>query len=410
MAGEYSKRSISKGLAIYRKPDYQFYYVRIWNNKTKKYVVRSTGEKSIIRAEEVAKEFYQTLLETDLQKTDPNRAFKRFAKLLDDDQARRVREGSLAKDTQYNDHLRLFGNNRIVDLIGDVDVADISLVEVRNCVEKITGDAGAISASSRNQYYIAIRKVLKIAVEYRILDALPLLPTLERSLASSKPRPAFRFHPVVSKQRDEYQKVLDTAKSLIGEKIKMLDDHQTRYVTFDEEFYDLIIFLTHSFVRPSNTELFAITHSDVEAKTHPKRLQLRIKGKTGHRYVDTMPAAASVYERIVKRYPDHELGDHIFYPNYKTRDTAQRIAQRAFNYVLQISQLKHDPDTNDPRSLYSLRHTAIQMRLVNSKGRINIYQLAKNCGTSVEMIEKFYARLLPNTDEVVRNLQSFGIE
>ena len=410
MAGEYSKRTIFKGLAIYRKPDYQFYYVRVWNHKTKKYVVRSTGEKSIIRAEEVAKEFYQTLLATDLQKTDPNRAFKRFAKLLDDDQARRVREGSLAKDTQYNDHLRLFGNNAVVDLIGDSDVADISLVDVRNCVEKITGDRGATSASSRNQYYIAIRKVLKIAVEHRIIDALPLLPTLERSLASSKPRPAFRFHPVVSKQRDEYQRVLDTAKSLIGEKVKLLDDHQTRYVTFDEEFYDLIIFLTHSFVRPTNTELFAITHSDVEAKTKPKRLQLRVKGKTGHRYVDTMPAAASVYERIVKRYPNHNLSDHIFYPNHKTRGYAQRNAQRAFNYVLQITQLKHDPDTSDPRSLYSLRHTAIQMRLVNSKGKINIYQLAKNCGTSVEMIEKFYARLLPNTDEVVRNLQSFGIE
>ena len=43
-------------------------------------------------------------------------------------------------------------------------------------------------------------------------------------------------------------------------------------------------------------------------------------------------------------------------------------------------------------SVYCRRHTAICMRIILSQGRVNIFNLAKNAGTSVEQIERFYAR------------------
>ncbi len=43
-----------------------------------------------------------------------------------------------------------------------------------------------------------------------------------------------------------------------------------------------------------------------------------------------------------------------------------------------------------------------------SQGRVNIFTLAKNAGTSVNQIERFYARNLPISKELVINLQSFG--
>jgi hypothetical protein len=46
-----------------------------------------------------------------------------------------------------------------------------------------------------------------------------------------------------------------------------------------------------------------------------------------------------------------------------------------------------------PRTAYSLRHTDICLRLMEGA---DIYQIAKNCRTSVEMIEKFYAAHLKN--------------
>ena len=45
------------------------------------------------------------------------------------------------------------------------------------------------------------------------------------------------------------------------------------------------------------------------------------------------------------------------------------------------------------RTAYSLRHTYICLRLMEGA---DIYQVAKNCRTSVEMIEKFYAAHIKN--------------
>jgi hypothetical protein len=60
--------------------------------------------------------------------------------------------------------------------------------------------------------------------------------------------------------------------------------------------------------------------------------------------------------------------------------------------------------------IYSLRHTAICMRIILSQGKVNIFNLAKNAGTSVEQIERFYARNLPLSPEPAKYLQSFGEE
>ena len=57
-----------------------------------------------------------------------------------------------------------------------------------------------------------------------------------------------------------------------------------------------------------------------------------------------------------------------------------------------------------------LVHTAICMRIILSHGKVNIFNLAKNAGTSVEQIERFYAKHLPLSREMAKNLQSFGGE
>jgi hypothetical protein len=43
-----------------------------------------------------------------------------------------------------------------------------------------------------------------------------------------------------------------------------------------------------------------------------------------------------------------------------------------------------------------------------SHGKVNIFNLAKNAGTSVDQIERFYARNLPLSPELARNLQIMG--
>ena len=52
------------------------------------------------------------------------------------------------------------------------------------------------------------------------------------------------------------------------------------------------------------------------------------------------------------------------------------------------------------RTIYSLRHFYGTQRL---RGNINPYILAKNMGTSVEMIEKFYGHIL--TPDIVSSIK-----
>lgn len=66
------------------------------------------------------------------------------------------------------------------------------------------------------------------------------------------------------------------------------------------------------------------------------------------------------------------------------------------------------PNTAKAHMLYRLRHTAICMRVINRGGKVNIFNLAKNAGFSVDQIDRFYARFLPQSKEMAKSLQSFG--
>jgi len=66
---------------------------------------------------------------------------------------------------------------------------------------------------------------------------------------------------------------------------------------------------------------------------------------------------------------------------------------KMFNNLLDDQNLKLDRD-GKPRTAYSLRHTYICLRLMEGA---DVYAIAKNCRTSVEMIEKFYATHIKTT-------------
>jgi hypothetical protein len=91
-------------------------------------------------------------------------------------------------------------------------------------------------------------------------DAVPDTP---RTKQQDNPRPFFRFYPLVSKKDDAYKKVLETATAMANEGVIV------RGVPVTQELYDVILFLTHSFVRPIVTELYAIKHSDITVQIIP---------------------------------------------------------------------------------------------------------------------------------------------
>ena len=140
-----------------------------------------------------------------------------------------------------------------------------------------------------------------------MIDFVPATPRVKRS---DNPRPSFRFSSARwYKKHDEYKKLLDDCESRwLDEKIRV------RGTIVTGELYDFILFMTHSFLRPTESEIYALTHRDIAVANDPKRLIITIrKGKTGHRIVNTMPAAVSVYGRMKSRNKEFSTDDFIFF-------------------------------------------------------------------------------------------------
>jgi len=113
----------------------------------------------------------------------------------------------------------------------------------------------------------------------------------------------------------------------------------------------------------------------LRARAKPEPSQTRRARRRRREDLSAPPPAAAV------NYP--EPTDKVFPGNHI----------KMFNNLLTRTNLKLDRD-GKPRTAYSLRHTYICMRLMEGA---DIYQIAKNCRTSVEMIERFYAAHIKST-------------
>jgi len=116
--------------------------------------------------------------------------------------------------------------------------------------------------------------------------------------------------------------------------------------------------------------------------TEERILLIEVRGKRGVGYCKSTKGAVIPFERLKKRNVPNPT-DKLFPENHK----------KQFANLLEREGLKFDRD-GQRRTRYSLRHTYICLRLLE---RADIYQIAKNCRTSVEMIEKHYASHLQHT-------------
>jgi integrase len=130
----------------------------------------------------------------------------------------------------------------------------------------------------------------------------------------------------------------------------------------------------------SRLELRDVKIIDDES-TGERILEIEVRGKRGVGYCKSMPGAILPFERVSKRR-QLKPTDRVF----------GKTPRELMNTVLDELNLKFDRDGHI-RTCYSLRHTYICLRLLEGA---DIYQVAKNCRTSVEMIEKYYGRHLTN--------------
>ena len=391
---------LQRGLAIYQTHASPFYFVRILDPQTKLYTVRSTKETSRIEARRAAGELAQQIF-AQKARGPLEFHFRSFARRLVANGVQLVASG--ARNRNYIRTTKLFLDNDEWGLVGHFGTRDVRELRTRDWqlfIEGVAKKRPDLSTSTSNMLMATFRNVLKLARDDGLIDLVPATPRVRQR---DNPRAFFRFAPLIAPDKDEYQRLLQGAERLAQQ------NAMVRGVLVTLELHDLITFCVHTFIRPTTTELYALKHNDIVVLAHPKRLLITVRnGKTGFRTSNSLADAVTAYARIRQRYPHARGEDYVFLPDYPNRQTAARIFARQFNRVLELTNLKFDPITSTYRSVYCLRHTAICMRIIQSHGKVNIFNLAKNAGTSVEQIERFYAKHLPLSGEMAKNLQSFG--
>ena len=384
-------KRVRQGLAIFKTGQSQYYFARIWLPKKKKYVVKSTKETSRVDASEVAEEIYLKLKnEGETFIYSPESKFNHFSKILMKQQ--KAMSGKTRSERFHKDDEKLI--LREIDGIdahfGNWEINDITTFDLREYLSHLDDNRDKpLSASSKSKHLTVIGKILKVAYEMGKLDKMPFIPKVT---SEDNPRPSF--------SESEYKKFLKTTRDLIQA------DTFVRGIKLTDEVYYLFVFLVHSFLRPVESEVYAIKHQDVQVQSKPDRLEIRVQGKTGFRVVSTMPDAVDFYKKLCELKPDHKEDDYIFFNDYPNRSTALRNINRQFATILDVADLRETRD-GQLRTPYALRHYALQTRLIKSKGKVNIFNLAKNAGTSVEQLERFYLKNLEMSDELIENLQTF---
>jgi integrase len=335
----------------------------------------STKEESLSRAKDVARDWYLGLMgkyragelkEGVTFRTAAEHFVKEFEVITEGE---RNKEYIKSLSISLNVHLLPFMGDRVVTDITPGLVQEYRVHRMTSRIDKKTGLPKRPSRSTMHHEVIALRHVLKTANRH---GWLPYLPDISAPYKmSGKIAHRAWFSP------DEYKAFYKAT----GERAK--NPKKERWRSACEDLHDYVLFMVNSGLRPDEAKRIEIRDIDIVADGpgNEEILHIAVRGKRGVGYCKTMPGAVIPFKRMKER---HSMGaNQLLFP---------KIQRELFNTLLDELGMKHDREGN-PRTSYSLRHTYICFRLMEGA---DIYQVAKNCRTSVEMIEKYYASHIKN--------------
>ena len=225
---------------------------------------------------------------------------------------------------------------------------------------------------------VTLNMILKTAHRHGWIDQVPNLSDPYRRQSKIEHRPWFT--------PGEYKKLYTaTRKNAANPKHPNFKWHA-------EQLHDYVLFMANTGLRPDEVKLLQFRDVTIvdDDYSGERILEIEVHGKRGTGYCKSMPGAVRPFERLrdrkrLKNIPADigatdreeaslpEPNDLLFPSEFK----------KMFNKLMLDNDLK-----NDRHGKHSLRHSYICFRLLEGA---DIYQVAKNCRTSVEMIEKHYA-------------------
>ena len=245
-------------------------------------------------------------------------------------------------------------------------------------------------------------------LEWETTFALTVLKfAQERGYRGNKPTPTFRHKAQRPKTRPaftlkEYSVLYKGIRRWMHEE---KDNAKWRYTR--ELLRDYVLVLANSGMRVGEANNLRI--GDLERFTDERGREnyaFNVNGKTGKRYVILRASARRYVERTLERnarWRDEWAKTAAVGAKQHSRKTAQHddwlfrmpdgnkiitlIDQ--FNEVLKRENITHNAD-DEKYTLYSLKHFyAVQML---RHGKVNVFDIARNMGTSVQIIESYYGK------------------
>lgn len=265
--------------------------------------------------------------------------------------------------------------NHLVPFFGEMGLSEITPGQVQEYRihrrEKSVEQRGKPpSRSTTHKEIVTIRQTLKTAIRHGWLQHMPDLS--EPYKTSGKISHRAWFSP------EEYKQLYEATRRRAQKPPK------PRFKWECEQVHDFVLFMANTGLRPD--EAWRLEYRDVQIveddATAETILEIQVRGKRGVGYCKSMTGAVKPFERLKERNTP-EPADLLFPKRHR----------ELFNRILKEEGLKIDRE-GQTRTAYSLRHTYISFRLMEGA---DIYQIAKNCRTSVEMIEKYYASHISNT-------------
>lgn len=217
-----------------------------------------------------------------------------------------------------------------------------------------------------HQEIVTLRQILKTAVRHGWLGYIPDLAEPYRKAEKISHRAWF--------SHEEYKQLYTATRE------RAKNPRRKNHKWSSEQLHDYVLILANTGLRPD--EAVRLEHRDVkivyDEASNETILEISVRGKRGVGYCKSTSSAVLPYRRLIKR--NNPKPTDLLFPN--------PVSQRdIFSRLLDEEGLRLDREGNR-RTAYSLRHTYICFRLMEGA---DIYQIAKNCRTSVEMIEKYYA-------------------
>ena len=279
-------------------------------------------------------------------------------------------------------------HNSILPFFGPMPIDQVGFKALSDFVEQLS--SRDFSTTTMQQHLVAVRKVLTHAHGVGLIKNIPRFPSIK---VVNKPRGSFSI--------TEYRDLVRYARRRVGRKVphEFADKSRSstaildRYTKVSADLPWMIRFMVNGFMRPSDIKLMQHKHVTV---VRGKHIYLRLnlpETKLHDKPIVTLQAAVPVYERLLAKQRAEGYGradDYVFLPDLLDRRWLLVVYGWQFKYIQSLAGIAENAANGQTRTIYSLRHTAMTLRLLYGKN-VDLITLARNARTSVEMIERFYA-------------------